>query len=67
MDLAKLMEIPYALDTEMIDLWVDGTYIGNYMLSEKVEVNENRVNLKNKYGVLAELDNLWYWKEDSFN
>ena len=66
MDLAKLVEVQYALDTEMIDLWVDGTYIGNYMLSEKVEVNENRVNLKNKYGVLAELDNLWYWKEDSF-
>ena len=65
MDLAKLMEIPYALDTEMIDLWVDGTYVGNYMLSEKVEVNENRVNLKNKYGVLVELDNNNYPTEEN--
>lgn len=51
-------------DCEPIDLYYDGEYIGNYLLSEKVEVQDYRVNItkqKNKQNsdeaVIAQAEN----------
>lgn len=49
-----------------IDLWVDGEYLGNYMICEKVEIGENRLNLTDPKGVLVELDNAYYADEDVY-
>lgn len=43
--LAKRVGMTYVPETEYVDLYVDGRYIGNYLLSEKVEVGINRVEV----------------------
>ncbi|MBQ8093650.1 MAG: CotH kinase family protein [Clostridia bacterium] len=35
----------YAIDCEMINLYVNGFYHGTYLLTEKVEIGKNRVNI----------------------
>lgn len=34
---------------EYVDLYMNGNYVGNYYLCEKVEVDENRLNIKGGY------------------
>lgn len=55
MKAGELMEIPYTNTIIPVDLTVNGEYLGNYMLTEQVEVKPNRVNL-DKDGILIELD-----------
>lgn len=40
-----------------MDLYINGEYLGNYLICEKVEVGSNRVELKNPDGILLEMDN----------
>ncbi|MBR1811683.1 MAG: CotH kinase family protein [Clostridia bacterium] len=42
---AEEMGIAYTSKFEFVDLYYDGEYRGNYMLTEKVEVKENRVEI----------------------
>lgn len=37
---------PYAAKEETIDLYYDGEYRGTYMLSEKNQINKNRIDIK---------------------
>ena len=48
-DCAKYFDIPYAVNSEYIDLYVNGDYLGLYLLCEKVEVGENRVDIYDLY------------------
>jgi len=43
-------------DSRWVDLRINGQYRGNYLLTEKVEVKKNRVELASAQGILAELD-----------
>lgn len=62
-DLAgQLMD--YAPDSRHVNLWINGTYLGNYLLCEKVEIGEGRVDLKNKKGLLVEIDNFYFFEEE---
>lgn len=62
-DLAgQLMD--YVPDSRHVNLWINGTYLGNYLLCEKVEIGEGRVDLKNKRGLLVEIDNFYYYEEE---
>lgn len=63
LDLAREMNLDYALDSRYIDLWIEGEYLGNYLLTEKVQINANRVDLQDEMGVLIELDNIYYGEE----
>lgn len=65
-DLAgELMD--YAADSRYVDLWINGEYLGNYLLCEKVEVGDGRLNLKDDRGILVEVDNFYYYEtEDQF-
>ncbi len=49
-----------------IDLWIDGNYLGNYLLAQKVDINSISVDLQNEDGVLAELDNVYYADENQW-
>ena len=53
----------FTTEGKYVDLWVSGEYRGLYLLTEKVEIGSNRLNLKNDKGVLIELDNLMYYEE----
>ena len=56
--LEKILNEEYNMEGSFIELSIDENYRGLYYLSEKVEVDEHRVNLKNDYGTLVELDNI---------
>lgn len=49
-----------------VDLWIDGEYLGNYMICEKVEIGKKRLNLTDPKGILVELDNAYYADEDVY-
>ena len=44
-DTAKAIGVRYAVDCEYIDLYIDGEYQGLYLLAERVEVGEGRVEI----------------------
>lgn len=44
-DFARELGVEYAVDCEYIDLYVDDVYCGLYLLCEKPEVGENRVEI----------------------
>lgn len=43
--LAKDIGMPAAVDAEAVDLYYDGEYRGSYLLTEKVEIGEGRVDI----------------------
>lgn len=45
----KDLQMPYIVDAEYIDLYFNGEYAGNYLLCEKVELGENRVDVSNGF------------------
>ena len=51
-------------NSEFADLYVNGDYVGNYLICDKIEINSKRINLKDKKGVLIELDNAYYGEEN---
>ena len=56
-----LLNMPYNNHIVPVDLTVNGTYLGSYMLTEQVTVNTNRIGIVDG-GVLLELDS--YYDED---
>jgi hypothetical protein len=65
-ELARDLGMPFAGQSEWVDLRINGNYMGNYLLTEKVEVKKNRVDLTDSKGVLAELDNNYGTGEDYY-
>ncbi len=65
-DAANQMGFAYTPDAEYVDLWVDGDYIGNYLVTEKVEIGSSRLNLTDANAVLMEYDNDFYKSEDYY-
>ncbi|SEQ22993.1 CotH protein [Lachnospiraceae bacterium RM5] len=56
-DLGKRLGMEETPDYAFVDLWINGEYRGNYMICEKIEIGEGRVNLSEN-GVIFELDGL---------
>ncbi|HPE95919.1 MAG TPA: CotH kinase family protein, partial [Bacillota bacterium] len=44
-DFARAIGIEYTSNCEYVDLYVNGTYVGNYLLAESIGVGEDRVDL----------------------
>ena len=44
------------MNGEFVDLYINGEFLGNYLLCEKVEIGENRINLTNQMGIIGEID-----------
>lgn len=45
LDLAKEVGLPFAVEAEWVDLYLNGSYNGNYLLCEKVEIGKNRIEI----------------------
>lgn len=56
-DLAQEMGLAYSSESRFVDLFINGEYLGNYLICEKVEVGGTRVDLQNPDGLLLEMDN----------
>ena len=63
-DIAKSMDMPGTPESAYVDLWIDGEYLGLYLLTQKIDIDSSSVNLKQHDGVLVELDNVYYMSED---
>ena len=63
-DLAAEFGLPGSPDSRFVDLTVNGEYLGNYLLTEKVEVKTNRLELQDPRRNLLELDNNYGLVED---
>jgi uncharacterized protein YjdB/spore coat protein CotH len=63
-DLAVEFGLPASPDSRFVDLTINGEFLGNYLLSEKVEVKKNRLVLADPGGLLLELDNNYGLAED---
>ncbi len=66
LDVANQMNFAFTPDAEYVDLWVSGEYVGTYLITEKVEIDSNRLNLTDTSGVLMEYDNDFYASEDNY-
>ncbi len=44
-DLAEETGIDFIMDSRSVDLYINGEYKGTYLMTEKVEIDKNRVNL----------------------
>lgn len=45
LDLAREIGIPFAVDCRPVDLYINGNYAGLYLLTEKVQAGNNRVEI----------------------
>ncbi|MBS1672479.1 MAG: CotH kinase family protein [Actinobacteria bacterium] len=57
LDFARKIGLPYTSDSRFVDLRVNGSCYGNYLLTEKVETKSERVNLSDPRGILVEQNN----------
>ena len=65
-DAAEQMGFPYVTEYQYVDLWVDGEYLGVYLIGEKAEIGKNRLNLQDPAGAMFELDNGFATDEDHY-
>lgn len=66
LDLASALGIPGSPDARLVDVTINGEFLGHYLLTEKVEVKKNRLDLVNPGGLLLELDNS-YGRSEEFH
>ncbi len=57
--LARLLDMEYSNNGQFLDLFVDDEYVGLYYLTQKVGISNASVKMRDKNGVLAELDNVY--------
>ena len=61
--MAENLDIDFVPSMEYVDLWINGEYRGTYLLGEKVEISQSRLNLTDKDSVLMEHDESFYREE----
>ena len=65
-DAADQMDFPFVTEYQYVDLWIDGQYLGVYLLGEKAEIGKGRLNLQDPAGAMFELDNGFATDEDHY-
>ena len=63
--LAARMGLPYICENEYIDVLVNGKYVGTYVLTEKIQIHESRIDLKDKQGALFEIEMVYRHSDHS--
>ncbi len=54
--LAAAMGLPYTCENEYLDVVVNGEYKGTWVLTEKIQIHEERVDISEDTGVLFEIE-----------
>ena len=69
--IGRLLELPFTNHAIPVDVGLNGIYKGSYLLTEQIEVKENRVDLDENNSVMWELDSYWddepKFKSTAFN
>ncbi len=53
---AKILGLKGTCDNEYVDVISNGKYVGTYVLTEKIEVQKNRINVKKENSALYEIE-----------
>lgn len=62
LEIAANMSFEYVPQVKWVDLYINNNYYGNYLLSEKIEIKENKLNIPN--GILIEKDHIDNYNEE---
>lgn len=54
--MAAAMGLPYTCENEYVDVVVNGEYKGTWVLTEKIQLHEERINVSEDKGVLFEIE-----------
>ncbi len=65
MKVGELLKMPYTNHVIPVDLWINEQYQGSYILTEQIEVNENRIAI-GENGILLSLDQVIEPTDQSF-
>ena len=69
--IGRLLELPFTNHAIPVDVVLNGIYKGSYLLTEQIEVKENRVDLGGSSSIKKELDSYWddepKFKSTAFN
>ena len=69
--IGRLLELPFTNHAIPVDVVLNGIYKGSYLLTEQIDVKENRVDLDENNSVMWELDSYWddepKFKSTAFN
>lgn len=44
--IARLLNLPYTPEVQYVDVYANGTFVGNYLLCEKIEIGKTRVGIR---------------------
>lgn len=71
-ELIRELGFPYAPDERLVNLYVAGDYVGVYFLAEKVELDENRIDIASVYEETKKLNHenlkkgqIQEWKDEN--
>lgn len=56
LDLCREIGIPYAVDSRMVDVYINGLYNGLYLMTEKIQVGKQRVDITDLEEITRELN-----------
>lgn len=62
----QMLDMDYALEGQFVELYIDNEYQGLYYLTEKIEIDKNRINLKDELAIIVEVENLHAATEDCY-
>ncbi len=57
--LAGMLAMKYSYEGQFVELYIDDQYRGLYYLMRSMEISKTTVDLRNQFGVLVELDNIY--------
>ncbi|MBQ7890135.1 MAG: CotH kinase family protein [Erysipelotrichaceae bacterium] len=63
-DTAEKMDFDFVTEMKYVDLWIEGDYRGTFMIGEKVEPGNGRLELSHEAGALFEDDQAFFEEED---
>ena len=65
-DLIDMLGMEYNFKGKFVELYIDGDYRGLYYLTHVVEIGKNMVDLRDPFGILVELDNRYWGREEYY-
>ena len=64
--IASKLNMQYAPKGTWVNLYIDGEYLGVYYITNKIEISNGSVDLKDDLGIIVELDNIYYYEDEYY-
>lgn len=64
--LEDMLKMDCVFRGQSVELYVNGEYRGLYYVTRAMEISNDLVDLRDQYGILVELDNIYGWAEKNY-